>query len=197
MRCRKWAIRPLFLLSAGRGDRGNALDSKHLEAIVAPELEALGYECVKLEVVGSSRSPVVRLYIDRPEGVTIRDCARVSRALGVLLDEADPFPGRYLLEVSSPGINRPLVTAEHFARFVGDEARVTVRRDGERTTYTGTIRSCIDGIVVLDTPDAGEVSVAVAEIETARRVVRDIPIGRPKKERKSKRARKRRHEDSQ
>ncbi len=174
------------------------MDSKDLEAIVAPELEALGYECVKLEVVGRTSSPVVRLYIDRPGGVTIRDCTRVSRALGVLLDEADPFPGRYLLEVSSPGIDRPLVRPEHFARFVGDEARVTVRDDaGGRTTYTGTIRSCIDGIVVLETADSGTVSVAVADIESARRVVRDIPIGRPKKDRKSKRARRRRTEDSQ
>ena len=66
---------------------------------IAPELDSLGVELVKLEVVGGSRNPVVRLYIDKPGGVAISDCTLVSRTISMLLDEADPIPRRYLLEV--------------------------------------------------------------------------------------------------
>ncbi|HXS09194.1 MAG TPA: ribosome maturation factor RimP, partial [Candidatus Krumholzibacteria bacterium] len=76
------------------------VQERDLYGIINPELELLGFECVKLEVVGSSRSPVVRLYIDKPGGVTVGECAKVSRALGLVLEREDPFPGRYLLEVS-------------------------------------------------------------------------------------------------
>ncbi|UCH82629.1 MAG: ribosome maturation factor RimP [Candidatus Latescibacterota bacterium] len=125
-----------------------------LEEIVARELEALGYECVKLEVVGSPKNPIVRLYIDRPGGVSIKHCAQVSRAIGLVLEETDPFPGRYLLEVSSPGNNRPLTREEHFVRFNGREARVQyIDADAGKKTYTGYIRSCINGLLELDTED--------------------------------------------
>ena len=136
----------------------------------------MGYECVKLEVVGSARSPIVRLYIDRPSGVTVGDCAAVSRAIGLVLEREDPFPGRYLLEVSSPGSNRPLVTEAHFQRFAGQEARVAVERAGEgRITYTGRIRSCISGSLTLET-DGGEVVVALREVVRANLINQEYKI---------------------
>jgi ribosome maturation factor RimP len=152
------------------------VQERDLSSIILPELELMGYECVKLEVVGSPRSPVVRLYIDRPGGVTVGDCAGVSRAIGLVLERADPFPGRYLLEVSSPGNNRPLVTAEHFQRFAGSEARVAVERAGEgRITYTGRIRSCISETLTLDT-DGGEVVVGLREVVRANLVNQEYKI---------------------
>lgn len=132
------------------------MENNELERVIIPEVEALGFECVKIEVVGSQRSPIVRVYIDMEGGVTIKHCAMVSRSIGLVLDRLDPFPGRYLLEVSSPGNNRPLTKEEHFARFAGKEARVQCREEGEgKKTYTGLIRSCINGLLVLDT-DEGE-----------------------------------------
>ena len=114
----------------------------------------MGFECVKLEVVGSPKNPIVRLYIDRPGGVSIKHCAQVSRAIGLVLEETDPFPGRYLLEVSSPGNNRPLTREEHFVRYIGREARVHFKdAESGKKTYTGHIRSCINGLLVLTTEE--------------------------------------------
>jgi ribosome maturation factor RimP len=159
-----------------------------LEQLVAPELETLGFECVKIEVVGSSRSPVVRLYIDKPGGVSIGDCSLVSRTIGLLLEKEDPFPGRYLLEVSSPGSDRPLVTEEHFQRFAGEEARVQVKpgpESPEKITYTGQIRSCINGLLTLETGDGVAVEIELSNILKASLVGQDYKID--KKQKRSKR----------
>ena len=143
------------------------MDSAELERVIAPEVEALGFECVKIEIVGCPRSPIVRIYIDAGGGVSIKHCAMVSRSVGLVLDRLDPFPGRYLLEVSSPGNSRPLTRAEHFVRFAGREARVECRGDGVgKKTYTGLIRSCINGLLVLDT-DEGERVIELSEIVKA------------------------------
>lgn len=145
----------------------------------------LGFECVKCEVVGSSRHPVLRLYIDKPGGVSIDDCAAVSRALSLVLDEQDPFTGRYLLEVSSPGSNRALTTSAHFERFVDHEVKVKTR---DKTTYTGRIRSCINGVLTLDT-DAGEIEVTLSEVLDAQLLRQEYKID--KKMKKDRRSRKR------
>jgi ribosome maturation factor RimP len=165
------------------------MTDKELHDLLAPEVDALGFECVKLERAGSAAHPVVRLFIDRPDGVSVGDCARVSRALGLVLEREDPFPGRYLLEVSSPGSNRPLVSEAHYRRFAGSDARIQAGRDGARMTYTGCIRSCINGVLTLDTPD-GEVSVALTDIVKAQLVGREYKIDKKmKKSRRDRRAR--------
>jgi ribosome maturation factor RimP len=157
---------------------------RDLSGIIGPELVAMGFECVKLEVVGSAGSPVVRLFIDKPGGVTVGDCTKVSRALGLVLEREDPFPGRYLLEVSSPGSNRPLVSEEHYQRFAGQEARVSVEREEGRITYTGRIRSCINGDLTLET-DGGDVVVALRDIVRAHLINQEYKID--KKRQKDKR----------
>jgi len=176
------------------------MQKNELEEKLAPEIEAMGFECVKCEVVGASRSPVIRLFIDKPGGVSIDDCSRVSRAIGLVLEEKDPFPGRYLLEVSSPGSNRPLTTSEHFVRFTGSEAKVQalVREGGRedagesRMTYTGRIRSCIDDVITIETTD-GDVSVGLDRIISAQLVHQDYKIDKKmRKEKRSRRDRKRR-----
>jgi len=164
------------------------MQENELRDLVVPELDALGFECVKLEVVGSGRSPVLRLFIDKPGGVKISDCSMVSRTVALLLEEADPFPGRYLLEVSSPGSDRPLVTGEHFQRFVNEPAVVRTRAaNGDRITYTGTIRSCIDDVVTLGT-DHGEIAVPLDSIISARLVQQEYRIDKKmNKEKRNKR----------
>jgi ribosome maturation factor RimP len=161
------------------------MDSNELEGIVTQELETLGFECVKLDVVGTTRNPIVRLYIDRTEGVSIKDCAMVSRTLGLLLDRIDPFPGRYLLEVSSPGSNRPLTREEHFVKFKGQQARVQCdNSETGKKTYTGDIRSCINGMLVMDT-DSGQQLIRLSDIIKANLVGREYKID--KKQKRTKR----------
>jgi ribosome maturation factor RimP len=149
---------------------------RELEKLIVPELETLGFECVKLEVVGSPRHPVVRLFIDKPDGVTVGECARVSRALGLMLDREDPFPGSFLLEVSSPGSNRPLVTEAHFQRFVDHDAKVIVERaETGKSTIIGRIRSCANEVLTLST-ESGEAIVGLREIVRANLINQEYKI---------------------
>ena len=157
------------------------MQQSELEKIVAPELDVLGFECVKLEVVGTTRNPTVRLYIDKPGGVSIKDCALVSRTIGLVLDRLDPFPGRYLLEVSSPGDTRPLTREEHYVRFIGQEAKVqTIDGETGKKTYTGIIRSCINGMLALDT-EAGQQLIRLSDIIKANLIGRDYKIDKKQK----------------
>jgi len=91
-----------------------------LVALLQPVVEDLGYRLWELEYVAGRDGAVLRLYIDAPAGITVDDCERVSRAVSERLDADDPLPGQYTLEVSSPGIDRPLRTAAHFAPYVGE-----------------------------------------------------------------------------
>ena len=152
------------------------MKNNELEELVSPELDVLGLECVLCEVVGSSSNPVVRLYIDKPGGVSVRDCTLASRTVSLLLEQRDPFPGRYMLEVSSPGNNRPLRTPEHFTRFAGSSAKVkTLGASGARNTYTGIIRSCINDVLTLDTED-GSVEIGFRDVATASLINQEYKI---------------------
>jgi ribosome maturation factor RimP len=102
-----------------------ALSEAWVQQIIDQEVE--GVELVVLEEVGGRRQKVVRLYIDHPGGVTHELCSRVSEAVGQALDEADAFEGRYTLEVSSPGLERPLRKRSHFVAQVGKKVYVKTR----------------------------------------------------------------------
>src|SRR5579871_1301839 len=114
---------------------------ERLFALIEPVLARSGYELVELEYGAGRSHAVVRLFIDRPQGVTIDDCERVSREVAALLDVEDPIPMAYSLEVSSPGFDRLLRTAAHFERFVGSRVFVELKvpREGRRR-YTGLLR---------------------------------------------------------
>ena len=137
--------------------------------LLEPELEAMGYELVALDVRTGGKG-LVRLYIDGPDGVNLEDCERVSHQVSGLLDVEDPIPGEYTLEVSSPGLDRPLRKAEHFQRFEGHEARVRLRvpRDGRRR-FKGVIKDAGQDGFVLES-DEGSVRIALDEIDLARLV---------------------------
>jgi len=174
----------------------STVQPSELEKLVLPELELLGFECVKLEIVGSARNPVVRLFIDKPGGVTVGECARVSRTLGLVFEREDPFPGQYLLEVSSPGSNRPLVNEENYRRFAGSDARVTVEGPEGKVTHTGRIVGCVDGVVTLAV-EAGEITIPVRDIVRAH-LVRDYKIDKKQeKDRRPARDARRRGEESE
>lgn len=103
-----------------------------LVELLEPVVQGLGYEWVGAEFDGHQR--VLRIYIDTPEGVTLEDCSKVSYQVSGVLDVEDPIPGRYQLEVSSPGLDRPLYTLEHFERFKGAMVRLQLSSalDGRR-----------------------------------------------------------------
>ena len=116
-----------------------------------PKAAAEGIELVTLEVVGAKKAPTIRVFIDTDHGVGFDELASAQSWINDIMDEIDPFPGAYTLEVSSPGIDRPLRTAGHFARFVGESAvvKTTGPIDG-RSTFTGDIASATDEAVSID-----------------------------------------------
>lgn len=123
-----------------------------LTALVTPLIEALGLECLGVEYSPYSGNSLVRIYIDAPGRlVDIDDCEKVSREVGAALDVNDPIKGRYTLEVSSPGLDRPLFTPAHYERFVGQQAKVTlnVPLDGRRR-FQGPIRAVEGERIVLE-----------------------------------------------
>ncbi|MGH8232216.1 MAG: ribosome maturation factor RimP [Steroidobacteraceae bacterium] len=139
-----------------------------LIALTEPLLEQLGYELVDLEYAPGRAHSLLRIFIDRREGVGIDDCERVSRELSALLDVEDPVPTRYTLEVSSPGLDRVLRTPEHFQRFVGERVRLELLQPREgRRRYTGRLESLSAQGIELNV-DGAMVSVPFADIGRAR-----------------------------
>lgn len=137
---------------------------------VAAAVGALGYELVGIEYLPQRRHSLLRVYIDTPDGVTLEDCERVSRQVSGVLDVEDPIHGHYVLEVSSPGVDRPLFTAEDFQRFSGERAklRVSPPLDGQRN-FVGVLRGVLDDRVVVE-QESGEVRIPLHQIDKARLV---------------------------
>lgn len=138
--------------------------------LLEPVVRGLGYELWELKYVSRGGSGLLRLYIDSPQGITLDDCERVSHQVSALLDETDPIPGQYNLEISSPGLDRLLRTPAHFARFLGATARVEMRSTvpGQRR-FTGVIRAVMDGELTLNV-EGGDVRLPVDGIHKARLV---------------------------
>ena len=133
-------------------------------------VRALGFELVDVELRGARQHQTLRVYIDSPRGITVGDCADVSRQLSAILDVEDPFPGSYTLEVSSPGLDRPLVTPADFRRFEGAliKLRLLHGLDGRRNFTGRLVEATADGIVV--EVDRERVSLPFEAIERARLV---------------------------
>lgn len=143
---------------------------ERLEQLLAPVVAALGYELVLLEFNPSSKHGLLRLYIDTAAGITVEDCERVSREVAATLDVEDPIKTAYSLEVSSPGLDRPLVTPAHYARFINEQARIQlVAPLNGRRRFVGWIRGVTDSAVSLQTAE-GTVEIPLVEIERARLV---------------------------
>jgi ribosome maturation factor RimP len=144
---------------------------ERLVTMLEPLVNTMGYELVLLEFSPHKGSAMVRLFIDAPAGVTLGDCERVSREVEGLLDVEDPVPQNYRLEVSSPGLDRPLVKPAHYERFAGQVAKVQlIAPKAGRRKFQGVLRGVKDGQIVLETADAGTVELKLDEIERARLV---------------------------
>ena len=118
--------------------------------ILTPVIEALGFECWGIEYISQGRHSLLRVYIDHENGIFIEDCETVSRQLSAVMDVEDPISSEYTLEVSSPGMDRPLFTLEQFAAFVGEQVKIRLRSPvEERRNFQGLIRSVEDQDVVV------------------------------------------------
>ncbi|MBM3788842.1 MAG: ribosome maturation factor RimP [Acidobacteria bacterium] len=148
-----------------------ALQAK-ITALAEQVAASMGMEVVLVELRGSGGRSVLRIYIDRPGGVNLEDCERFSKRVSVLLDVEDPVPHSYVLEVSSPGLDRPLVREEDFRRFLGKRAKVRTRVATEgRRNYQGRILDAGNGRVILETETGRAIELAVPDIEKANLVI--------------------------
>jgi len=125
---------------------------KSLLAKVEPEIEALGFECIDLALAAEAGRRILRITLDSATGVKLDECAAVSRILGPILDALEEVPENYYLEVSSPGVNRPLTKPEHFRRFRGERVklRLVAKMDGGQT-LSGVIGDLQDGVLTVET----------------------------------------------
>lgn len=150
------------------------MEIETIVARVAPALAELGLECLGVEWNAGHGGGLLRVYIDTlsdagdtSKTVSVDDCEAASREISALLDVDDPIPGHYVLEVSSPGIERPLFNAAQFARFIGAEAKVTLKlpRDGRRR-LRGRIAAVVGETIGMDV-DGARMEIAQDEIESA------------------------------
>lgn len=138
-----------------------------IRELVEPTVHRFGCELVAIEISGSTRRPVLRLFVDRPGGVSLDVIAGISSAASPELDVADPLPVAYDLEVSSPGIERPLQLATDFERFSGYKAKIKLAGDGGRKNFTGVLRGFQDDHVLVDV-DGQQLRLPFGEIDRAR-----------------------------
>ncbi len=129
---------------------------------------SVGMEVVLVEIKGDGNRSVVRIFIDKPGGVSLDDCERFSKRLSVSLDVEDWIPYRYILEVSSPGVNRPLIKEADFQRFSGKNAKVRTRLpyEGQRN-FRGKIVGVTEGKLGLEVAPGKQIGIALVDIEKA------------------------------
>lgn len=135
--------------------------------MIGTTVQALGLELWGVELLQQGRYSLLRVYIEREEGVTIEDCEKVSRQVSALLDVEDPIAGEYTLEVSSPGVDRPLFSIEQYAQYVGSEVNLKLRRALEgRRKFKGQIIK-VSGDIVGLLVEGTEYDLEYSDIEKA------------------------------
>jgi len=140
--------------------------------LLTPVLEAQGVTLYDLEFIKEGGSKILRLYIDKPEGIDLNDCERVSRAAEAELDIHDPIPTAYYLEVSSPGIERKLSKPEHFERYVGHKIAIKLYGPVDRRRkFTGSLTSYENGNLSLTEEDGQVRNFEQTQISACRLVV--------------------------
>jgi ribosome maturation factor RimP len=146
------------------------LTREALIELLEPGIEAMGFELTDIELNISHAHGMLRLFIDKENGISVEDCEAVSRQVSGILDVEDPIAEDYSLEVSSPGLNRKLVKPEHFDRFAGSKVKVTLNRllDGRRR-INGELAGR-DGQTIQVKSEDGDISISLADIEIARLV---------------------------
>jgi len=139
-----------------------------IETLLAPSAQNEGIEIVDVQYVKENGSWTARIFIDKESGVTMDDCETMSRLFGTLLDEKDIISDSYVLEISSPGLNRVLKSEKDFKRFTGSKARIqTFSPINNQRNFLGTLVSCGNGKVKIDDVTKGEVEIEINGIRKA------------------------------
>lgn len=122
-----------------------------IEELIRPSVESMGFELWGCEYLAQGKHSLLRIYIDKADGIGIEDCGQVSRQVSALFDVEDPIPGNYSLEVSSPGIPRPLFRSEQYQRYIGQQVQIKLLKPvaGKRK-FVGIIVSADENSVILD-----------------------------------------------
>ena len=151
-------------------------DIAGLERLIEPEIKSLGFDLVRVMMIGGASDPTLQVMAERPDTrqLGIADCEAISHRLSELLDLADPIEGSYRLEVSSPGIDRPLTRLKDFADWAGHEARITLREPrGGRKQFSGTLGGIHGETVKLQTKDGHDHELPFHDIASAKLVLTD------------------------
>ena len=146
-------------------------DVTGLERLIEPEVHRLGYQLVRVMMIGGSSDPTLQVMAERPDTrqLDLADCERISRRLSDVLDLCDPIAGSYRLEVSSPGIDRPLTRLKDFSDWTGHEARITLLKPrGDRKQFTGILQGLDDETVKLLAKDGESHSIHFEDIASAK-----------------------------
>ncbi|MGH9432147.1 MAG: ribosome maturation factor RimP [Terriglobia bacterium] len=148
------------------------VDFEKIWAIAERVVTSEGLILVDVELKGGKSNPLLRIYIDKPQGISHEDCKLVSEQVSAILDVEDPFPGSYVLEVSSPGLDRKMVKASDYEHFAGRRARVILKEPLEaQKVWEGRLAGFDSGRVRLDAGDAGMKEIDLENISKARLVV--------------------------
>ena len=151
-------------------------DIAGLQRLIEPEVKRLGYDLVRVQMIGGASDPTLQVMAERPDTrqLDITDCEAISRSLSDMLDQSDPIEGSYRLEVSSPGIDRPLTRLKDFSDWIGHEARITLREPrGERRQFSGLLEG-LDAESVKLTDKSGQAhALPFSDISSAKLVLTD------------------------
>ena len=151
-------------------------DVAELTRLIEPAAKAEGFDLVRVKIMGGKSDPTLQVMAERPDTrqLTLEDCARLSRRLSDLLDEADPIEEAYRLEVSSPGIDRPLTRLQDFNDWKGHEARISLRepRDG-RKQFAGDLIGVEGDMISIDVQNMGEVRLPFDAVHSAKLLMTD------------------------
>jgi len=166
----------------------STIQEKKISKFLEPVLGELGYELVALRILGSQKLQTLQILAEDPQTQTLdlEGCTKISRAVSAILDVEDPFPGAYQLEVSSPGIDRPLVRERDFLANIGFEATVeklTPAESGQKK-FRGRIAAVENELITLNTEDQGDVQIELGDINKAKLVLTDELIKATAKKRK-------------
>lgn len=143
-------VSPIFYFYGMRGGLRVSSKLEQLQAMLAPVVESLGYQCWGIEFISQGRHSLLRVYIDHANGILIDDCEAVSRQVSAVLDVEDPISSEYTLEVSSPGMDRPLFTLEQFVGHAGEQVKIKLRSPFEgRRNFQGLLRGVEEQDVVV------------------------------------------------
>ncbi len=155
-------------MGLSNGNNGKKTVRQTVEELALMVTDKLGIELVGVDYLPAGKRSRVIVYIDKPGGVFLEDCEEVNKSLGAILDREDPIPFSYLLEVSSPGLERPLKKPEDFRRFMGNHVKIrTNNKINGRRNFSGILKEFEDDLLVLETDEGEKFSIALHKINKA------------------------------